>query len=222
MTPDEVAAAYECARYEQLRGQTWADLREGERTARLVVARKALDDSGITAVIEHLHTRAERADELTGILAQRDAEIARRGAEHDIEIARRATEHDEVVARRNELVGLLAQRESQIARLRSDHNDEVTGLEATIAGLSADLANARTEAARAHAEADHALGLVAAIRAVLATERSNHPVDHLAPGPSTGDVTIPARAEDRAAPPVTLPPAKGRFSRRSRSDAALA
>lgn len=217
MTPDEVAQAYECARYEQLRGQTWTDLREGERTARLVVARKALDDSGITAFIEHLHARAELAAELTGILAQRDAEIARRATEHDAEIARRSAEHDAVVARRDELVGLLGQRESQIARLRDDHGAEVTGLEGAIAGLTADLADARAEAARAHAEADHALGLVAAIRAVLTTEPRGHPADQRVPETGADGIT----ADDHPAADAE-PSARSRFLRRSRSDAALA
>ncbi|WP_024286074.1 hypothetical protein [Cellulomonas sp. KRMCY2] len=91
MTPDEVAQAYERARYEQLRGQTWTDLREGERAARIEVARKALDDSGIAAVIDDLGARAARADELAGLLAQRDAEIARRNTEHDAELTRLET-----------------------------------------------------------------------------------------------------------------------------------
>ena len=177
MTPDEVAQAYERARYEQLRGQTWTDLREGERAARIEVARKALADSGITAAIEDLRVRAVRVDELTGLIAQRDAEIARRRAEHDAAMAL---------------------------------------LETRLTDLSAALADARDESEQAQAEADRALGVVAAIRAVLTAD------DRAVPAGRPEPAAAPDRPELRTTSPAAEPPGKSLFSRRSRTGAALA
>ena len=82
-----MAEAFERARYEHLRGQRWADLRLGERTTRTEVAGRAFDEAGITAYVATLRARFSHADELEGILGQRDAEIARRRAEHDQEVS---------------------------------------------------------------------------------------------------------------------------------------
>lgn len=98
MTPDEIGEALERARYESLRGSVWTDLREGERTARVEVARRALEQAGVTALLADLTAKAERTADLEGLLAQRDAEIGRRIEEHEVELTTLRSERDAAVA----------------------------------------------------------------------------------------------------------------------------
>ena len=101
-----MAEAFERSRYEQLRGQKWEGLREGERATRSAVALRALEESGVRAEVEQLRVSAAAADHLAAVIVQRDAEIARRRTEHDEEIRALASAHHEAVA------GLTAQLET--------------------------------------------------------------------------------------------------------------
>lgn len=97
-----MAEAFERSRYEQLRGGSWAALRESERETRTEVARRAFVDSGIADLVADLAARAARTDEVAGLLAQRDAELSRRVREHDAALihveAQLATAHAGIAA----------------------------------------------------------------------------------------------------------------------------
>ena len=112
-----MAEAFEKARYEQLRGQRWSELRAGERTTRIELAVRALDDAGITTHVATLREGFDRADGLDGILAQRDAEITRRHAEHEAEEQRLADLRAADVARlEDEITRLREQLEAALER----------------------------------------------------------------------------------------------------------
>ena len=139
MSPEELAEAFERSRYEQLRGQRWDDLRDGERAARTAVALRALEESGVGAEVERLRVSAADADRLAAVIVQRDAEIARRLTEHDEEIRALTSTHDGVVA------GLTAQLET----------------------LGTDLAATLARADAAEAQEATAASVVAAVRSAL-------------------------------------------------------
>lgn len=103
MTPEHFAAAYEKARYESMLSRRWEDLRETERQTRTSVALEALTAAGLADVLRAAHETATRAEVFEGLLAQRDAEIARLRAEHAQELERVRNEHESQVDRRRAL-----------------------------------------------------------------------------------------------------------------------
>lgn len=139
MTAEQMAEAFERARYEQLRTASWADLREGERAARIDVARQAFDAAGITARFAALETIAEEAELQAGVVAQRDAEITRLRSEHD----------------------------ELLAALRTEHRLEVERLEAHCEVLREQRDEAAGRADAAEARAVRAEGTIAQVRTAL-------------------------------------------------------
>ncbi|WP_372594247.1 hypothetical protein [Actinotalea sp.] len=88
LAPDGMAEAIERARFSLLRQGGWDDLREGERATRIEILRNALDNSGVSAQLQSLESRANQASELADLLERRDEEFRRRLAQDDAEIVR--------------------------------------------------------------------------------------------------------------------------------------
>lgn len=152
MTPDRIAEEFERARYEQLRGHHWAELREAERLTRIEVARAAMDQSGITADIEALNARAAASDELAERLARREAELGRSITDHAAQVA---VLEQTITAQRAELEG-------EIAAQRAEHEAEVERLRTSAL-------EAHRDRRRAEVRADVAEAVVAGVRAALET-----------------------------------------------------
>ena len=134
-----MAEAFERFRYQQLRGQRWDDLREGERATRTAVALRALEESGVRAEVDLLRVSAAAADHLPTVIVQRDGEIARLRTEH----------------------------EEEIRALSSAHLDVLAGLTAQLETLGADLAAALARADAAEVQGAAAASVVAAVRSAL-------------------------------------------------------
>ena len=196
VTPEEIAEALERARYEGLRGSVWTDLREGERNARVDVATRALEQTGVTALLADLTTRADRSAELDGLLAQRDAEIGRRISEH----------------------------EAELAELRSERDDAVAGLEQELATLRLELDETRAHAAAADTRAKAAETVVAAVRSALGDPVPvvAEDVETAAISVAEGGADAPEPTEDDAAersrPLVTRMVPSSRFGRLAKAD----
>ncbi|KGM15751.1 hypothetical protein N867_05895 [Actinotalea fermentans ATCC 43279 = JCM 9966 = DSM 3133] len=140
MTPEHFAELYEKARYESMLSRRWEELRPTERQARTELALAALEASGLAETLRTALETAERSRIVEGLLAQRDAELARRGAEHREReealvaelAAARAEHHAEVEAvraeHRAEVAQLSEQHDTDRARLESQRDAEVACL----------------------------------------------------------------------------------------------
>lgn len=145
MTPEQIAEALERARYEQLRGDGWAQLRETERSTRVAVAQQALEAAGILAWVDEVVTRMTVAEDLAGYLPQRDAEIARLHREHDeevaaLEVVRRAAVDEVRQQHEQALAGVVRKLEvavRQLSALRTEHAAVLAELEQVRAGRAA-------------------------------------------------------------------------------------
>nr|WP_297427097.1 hypothetical protein [uncultured Actinotalea sp.] len=73
---ENLAERLEQSRFELMRGQRWADLRASEREARVDVARRALEASGVTAELAEVRRQADRVPELETLAARQRADIA--------------------------------------------------------------------------------------------------------------------------------------------------
>lgn len=131
MTPEHFAELYEKARYESMLSRRWEELRPTERQARTELALAALEASGLAETLRTALETAERSRIVEGLLAQRDAELARRGAEHRereealvAELAAARAEHQA------ELDSLRADHQAELGRVRADHTADVARLEA--------------------------------------------------------------------------------------------
>ena len=149
MTPEQMAEALERARYAQLRGDTWMQLREGERATRTRVCLEAMRAAGIVDHLLSLQDGAQRTPELDAYVAQRDAEIARLRREHDAELT-------DVTSRATALAAALtaAQRTAAIAVSDVDF----LGAQVVAQGAELDAARSRIrelEEDLAAARADH-------------------------------------------------------------------
>ena len=142
VTPEQIAEALERARYEQLRGDGWAQLRETERSTRVAVAQQALEAAGILTWVEEVVTRMTVAEDLAGYLPQRDAEIARLRREHDeevaaLEVVRRAAVDEVRQQHERALAGVVRKLEvavRQLSALRTEHAAVLAELESVRAG----------------------------------------------------------------------------------------
>jgi|GEM_PF-5416623 len=131
MTPEHFAAQFEKARYESMLSRRWEDLRESERQTRTSVALTALTSCGLADVLLAAHEDATRAEVFEGLLAQRDAEIARIRAEHSQDIRTLEAAHTErEAALVAELADADARHTAQLADAESRHAAELARLQA--------------------------------------------------------------------------------------------
>ena len=115
MTPEQFAETYEKARYESMLSRRWEDLRPTERQVRTDTALAALEASGLADVLRAGRETAVRAEVAEGLLAQRDAELARRAAEH----------REREAALEAELAAARAEHEADLEHLRAEHAAEL-------------------------------------------------------------------------------------------------
>lgn len=76
MSLQNLPESIEKSRFELMRGQHWSDLRASEREARVDLARRALEESGVTAELDGLRARAGRVPDLEALVARQETEIA--------------------------------------------------------------------------------------------------------------------------------------------------
>ncbi|HWS57681.1 MAG TPA: hypothetical protein VN257_04010 [Actinotalea sp.] len=161
LTPEGMAEAIETARYEILRPDRWEDLREAERATRSDLMLRALQNAGITPVLEDLRAAAARSHALAEKVVEIEAARDREQAEH---AATREREHAEVAAAREQEQ---AEHDAEVVRL----SDQVTALRQALADEVAAREAAETRATTAEQ-------LVAAIRGLLSGDEAPVPADH--------------------------------------------
>lgn len=106
MTPQNMAERIEKTRFELMRGQRWTDLRASEREARVDLALRALEESGVAGELDGVRRQAERVPDLEGLVARQDGDIAalesRLEADHAAHRARVADLEAQLAAARHE------------------------------------------------------------------------------------------------------------------------
>lgn len=113
MTLENLAESIEKSRFELMRGQRWTDLRASERETRVDLARRALEESGVTAELDALRRQAARVPDLEALVARREDRVA--SLEEEL-AGERAAHQARVAALEAELVDARRERDRAAAR----------------------------------------------------------------------------------------------------------